>query len=58
MIKWEIVKRCRKYKWGDRYCKRCIEGKLTIATYNKPMELLNQRSEIFNIYRHRKKLVN
>ena len=29
-----------------------MEEKLTIATYDRPRELLNQRSEIFNIYRH------
>ena len=39
---------------GDRYCKLCMEDNLTIAIYNKPKELLNQRSEIFNIGRHRK----
>ena len=33
----------------------CMEEKLTIATYNKPKECLNERSEVFNICRHRKK---
>ena len=47
------MKRCNKYKAGDRYCKLYMEEKLTIATYNKPKELLNQRSEVFNICRHR-----
>ena len=57
ILKWEIVKRCSKFKaagGGNRYCKLCMEEKLTIATYNKPKELLNQRSEIFNIRRYRK----
>ena len=45
-------------KGVDRYCKLCKEGKLTIATYNRPKELLNQRSEVFNICRHREKMVN
>ena len=31
-----------------------MEKKLTVAVYNKPKELLNQRFEIFNICRHRK----
>ena len=35
-----------------------MEEKLTIATYNKPKELLNQRSEIFNISRRWKKMIN
>ena len=56
ILKWEILKRCSKYKgWGEnRYCKLCMEEKLTIATYNKPKELLNQRFEIFDICRHKK----
>ena len=55
ILKWDIMKRCSKYKdgWG-RYCKLCMEKKLTIATYNRPKKLLNQRSEVFNICRHRK----
>ena len=32
ILKWEIVKRCRKYKAGDRDCMLCNE-KLTIASY-------------------------
>ena len=54
IMKWEIVKRWNRYKGKDRYCKLCMEEKLTIATYNIPKELLNQRSELFNICRHRK----
>ena len=58
ILKWEIVKRCCKYKlWGNRYCKLCMVEKLTIPTYDRPKKLLNQRSEVFNIYRQ-KKLVN
>ena len=54
ILKWEIVKRYCKYKAGDKYCKLCMEEKSTIAAYNKPKELLNPRSEIFNVCRHRK----
>ena len=56
ILKWEMVKRCSKYKAGrgDKYCKLCMEEKLTIATYDRPKELLNQRSEIFNICRQKK----
>ena len=39
---------------GNRYFKLSMEEKLTIATYNKPKELVNQRSEVFKICRHRK----
>ena len=55
ILKWEIMKRSSKYKRADRYC---MEEKLTIAMYNKPKELLNQRSEIFNICRYRKNWLN
>ena len=48
------MKRFSKYKGAERYCKLCMKEKLTIATYNKPKELLNHRSEIFDICRHRK----
>ena len=54
ILKWEIMKRCSKYR-GGRYCKLRMEEKLTIPTYNKPKELLNQRSDIVDICRHRKK---
>ena len=49
ILKWKIVKRCSKYRGGDRYCKVSMEKKLTIATYNRPKELLNQTSEVFSI---------
>ena len=58
ILKWEIMKRCSKYKGVDGYCKLCMEEKLTIAIYNRPKELLNQKSEVFNIYRHRKNYLN
>ena len=54
ILKWEIVKRCSKHKEGDRYCKLCRGEKLTQAPYNKPKELLNQRSKIFDICKHLK----
>ena len=38
---------------GKRYCKYAWRKKLIIATYNRPKELLNQRSEVFNICTHR-----
>ena len=47
-------KKCYKYKAGDKYCNLCMEEKLAIVSYNNPNELLNQRSEIFNVCMHRK----
>ena len=54
ILKWEIGKRCSEYKGSEIYCKLCMEEKLTIATYNRPKELLNQTSEVLNIYRDKK----
>ena len=48
ILKWEIVKKCFKYKLGDKYCQLCMEEKLAIASYNNLNELLDQRSEILN----------
>ena len=33
---------------GDGYCTLCIAEIFTIVTYNRPKELLNQKSELFN----------
>ena len=37
------IKRCYRYKAGDKYCLLCMEEKLTIAFYDNTNELLNQR---------------
>ena len=57
ILKWEIVKKFRKYKAGDEYGKICMEEKLAIISYNNPTELRNQRSEILNICRHKNVLL-
>ena len=49
------MKICSKYKWGGG---NIYGGKLTITKCDKPKQLLNQRGEIFNICRDRKKLLN
>ena len=54
ILKWEIVKKCHKYKAGDKYYNLWIEEKLVITSYNIPNKLLNQRSEILNVYWHKK----
>ena len=46
----------RKYKLGDKYSNLCMHEKLAIAIYNNTNKLFNQRSEIRNVYRHKKKL--
>ena len=43
-----------KYKAGHKYCHLCTEEKVVIASYNSPNKLLNQKSEIFNVCRHKK----
>ena len=52
ILKWEVVKKCRKYRASDRDCVLCNEEKLAIASYNNKY-LLNQRSEILNACRHK-----
>ena len=51
-VKLERVKRCCKYKAGNKYCNLCMEEKLAEAFYNNLNELINQRSEILNVFRH------
>ena len=42
---------------GDKYCNLYMEEKLAIAFYYNPNELLNQKSEILNVCRHKKSWV-
>ena len=57
ILKWEIVKKCIKYKAGDKYCHLCMEEKIAIVTFLNNRELLNQRSEVLNSCIHKKKHV-
>ena len=41
-------------KLEDKYCNLCMEEKLAITSYNNPNELINQRSEMLNVCRHKK----
>ena len=50
-------KKSRKYNAVNKYCQLCIEEKLAIASCNHPNKLLNQKSEIVNTHKHKKKLV-
>ena len=54
ILKWEIIKKCHKYRAGNKYCLLCMEEKLAIASYDNSRELLNQRSEVLNTCRHRR----
>ena len=54
ILEWEIVKKCRKYKTGDKYCNLCMEEKLAITSFNNTKEILYQKSEIFKDFRHEK----
>ena len=52
IVKWEIIKKCRKYKAGDKDCLLCNEEKLAIASC-KCKDMLNQRSEVLNSCKHK-----
>ena len=53
IMKWEVIKKCRKYRAGDRNCLLCKEEKLAIASC-KSRDMLNQRSEVLNSCRHKR----
>ena len=53
ILKWEVVKRCRRYRASDRDCMLCKEEKLAIASNNNG-DMLNQRSEILKTCRHKR----
>ena len=53
ILKWELIKKCRKYRAGDRDCLLCMEEKLAIASC-KSRDMLNQRSEVLNSCRHKR----
>ena len=53
ILKLEIIKKCRKYKAGDKDCMLCNEEKLAIASYSS-RGMLNQRSEVLNDYKHKR----
>ena len=47
IMKWEVIKKCHKYRVGDRICQLCMEEKLAIASC-KSRNMLNQRSGVLN----------
>ena len=52
IMKWEVIKKCRKYRAGNRTCNLCMEEKLVIANC-KSKNMLNKRSEVLNSCRHK-----
>ena len=53
IMKWEVIKKCHKYRAGDRICWLCMEEKLAIASC-KSRNMLNQRLEVLNSCRHKR----
>ena len=55
ILKWEVIKKCRKYRAGDKDCMLCNEENLDIASCNG-RDMLNQRSEVLNNCKHEMEL--
>ena len=53
IMKWEVIKKCRKYRAGNRTCNLCMEEKLVIADC-KSKNMLNKRSEVLNSCKHKR----
>ena len=53
IMKWEVIKKYRKYRSGNRTCNLCMEEKLVIANC-KSKNMLNKRSEVLNSCRHKR----
>ena len=53
IMKWEVIKKSRKYRAGNRACRLCMEEKLAIASC-KSRNMLNKRSEVLNSCRHKR----
>ena len=52
ILKWEVIKKCCKYRAGNKDCLLCNEEKLAIASC-KSRDMLNQRSEVLNNCKHK-----
>ena len=53
IMKWEVIKKCRKYRAGDKSCLLRMEEKLAKASC-KSWDMLNLRSEVLNSCRHKR----
>ena len=56
IMKWEVIKKCRKYRAGNRACNLWMEEKLVIANC-KSKNMLNKRSEVLNSCTHKRAVV-
>ena len=54
-IKWEIVKKVKRFSPNDKVCKLCLQEKLSIL---RSTSSLNKRREIFGHCIHRKKILH
>ena len=55
-IKWQIIKKCRKYKPGSWYCHLCTSEKHLILMEDST-KCLNKRSELVSKCRHKRKFL-
>ncbi len=51
-IEWEVIKKCRKYRAGNRTCNLCMEEKLFIADC-KSKNMLKKNSVVLNIFKQK-----
>ena len=51
ILKWEVIKKCHKYRAGDRDCMLCVEEKIASC---KSRDMLNQRSEVLDSCKHKR----
>ena len=54
IVKWEVARKCRKYRCGTRKCDVCLTEKLLILK-DKGMSSLNKRSELMRKCPHMRK---
>ena len=50
-VKWEVLRKCRRYEPGGDRCDVCLAEKLSIMK-NKDTRSLNRCSELMNTCRH------
>ena len=55
-IKWDIIKKCRKYKPGNWFCHLCVSEKYLILKQDR-QRCLNGRSELVSKCRHKRKFL-
>ena len=57
-IEWKIIRKCNKYKCGNKKCDVCLSEKLEILNAGKRGEqILNKRNELMYRCPHRRKFI-